>query len=559
MPRLPRPEARGTLGAPMPRLPLRAPWLWAALLAAAPTTAWAADPIWDWDRELAEHAKRAVAVAAAALLAGDAFVRRGRRPARFPRFRDAALVVLAAAAVLAWTNLGRFHGGHLVHVPDVYHYYVGAKYAPELGYTRLYACTAVAGAEDGLESRVRARTLRNLATNEIESTARILAEPERCKAHFAPERWEAFRRDVRWFRQKLAPRRWIQAQHDHGYNASPAWTVLGGALAQTGPATDARMRALALLDFALLAAMAAACAWAFGWRSTCVALVFFGTSYLAPFGWTGGGLLRQAWLAAAVGGICLLRRGLPASGGFLLGTSALLRLFPGLLLLAVGIQGLLALRRDGVWSLPRTPLRTALGAVAAALVLVPLSAWWTGGLDTWADFAENSRLHLDTPLRNHVGWATVVAFDPDARARDLEAAGAADPYARFKEARRAAFERRWPLFAAGVAAFAALFAWAVRGREVWVAALLGTGLVVVAAELTSYYYSLLLGYGLLWSRHPAVGAALCGLSALSWGLAEVFGFYDEIFTWASLACVAFVAFATIAVGRAPRPGALSAT
>jgi hypothetical protein len=74
-------------------------------------------------------------------------------------------------------------------------------------------------------------------------------------------------------------------------------------------------------------------------------------------------------------------------------------------------------------------------------------------------------------------------------------------------------------------------------------------------ELTGYYYSVLLGMGLLWTRRESIGVALCGLAALGWAIANLFYFYDEIYTWISLAAVAFVTYSALAFAaraRSPR-------
>jgi hypothetical protein len=42
--------------------------------------------------------------------------------------------------------------------------------------------------------------------------------------------------------------RWSAAQRDHGHNATPAWEILGTTVAKLAPASDATIRALALLD-----------------------------------------------------------------------------------------------------------------------------------------------------------------------------------------------------------------------------------------------------------------------------------------------------------------------
>lgn len=135
------------------------------------------------------------------------------------------------------------------------------------------------------------------------------------------------------------------------------------------PAGSLPITFLRLLDPALLLLMWGCVCWAFGWRIACVAAVYWGTNYAAPFGWTGGGTLRQDWLACSVIGIALLRLCRTASAGCLLGLAT----------------------------------------------LVPLSALGTGGFRSWSDFARNSRLHLDTPLANHVGLKTVLSYDREER------------------------------------------------------------------------------------------------------------------------------------------------
>ena len=67
----------------------------------------------------------------------------------------------ASCRALSWWNLGRFHFNPFIHYYEFYHYYLGAKYAPELGYTRLYECTVAAEDEyraPRAAARARARS-----------------------------------------------------------------------------------------------------------------------------------------------------------------------------------------------------------------------------------------------------------------------------------------------------------------------------------------------------------------------------------------------------------------
>jgi len=128
--------------------------------------------------------------------------------------------------------------------------------------------------------------------------AAALENAAACKRHFTPERWRSFSRDVAWFRSQLPLRRWKLTQTDHGYNGTPAWGLFGGLLAHSGPATDAQILALRLIDPLLLLLTWAAVGWTFGWRVLCVALLYWGTNYPAQYGWVGGSYLRQIEFAA---------------------------------------------------------------------------------------------------------------------------------------------------------------------------------------------------------------------------------------------------------------------
>jgi hypothetical protein len=462
---------------------------------------------------------------------------------------DGALLIGGLLGALAWTNWGQFHFPGFGHPSETFHYYVGAKYYPELGHTRLYTCVAVAEAEAGVAD-LDTRYLRDLETNSIVPTARALAAPEACKQHFSEERWAAFARDVAWFRDKPTPRRWRLMQTDHGYNATPVWGGLGGLLANTGPATDVRILALRLLDPLLLLVAWSAAAAAFGWRSVCVALLFFGTSYPSQFGWTGGAYLRQVELAAILVALSCLRRERALAAGFLLGMAALLRVYPALLFAGPALQVAVASARARRPTLDRQQRRLAIGAGLALVVARPLSGLTTGGLAGWRAFAENSRVLLDTPLRNHMGLRTFLSHEPGLRADALADSSLDDPFELWKQARESAFERRRPLYLGLVVGFVLLLGAAVARQPLWTAVLLSAGLVPITLELTSYYMALLAVFGLLASRYPPVGVALCTLAAVGWLLATRLAWLDVIFPWISLATALFVVFATVWAWRA---------
>jgi hypothetical protein len=462
---------------------------------------------------------------------------RARRSGKAAKLRDGLLAGLGAAGFLGWWNFGLFHYPDPSHPHEIVHHVLGARYFPELGYTRLYECIAVADAEAGLRPRVEARLMTDLETYQLRDTRAVLADPERCRRHFAPERWTQFAADTAWLRARVHSDAWEALQRDHGYNPSPAWGVLGRSLLGGGPLDEARLSTLLLLDPALLVLMWILAAQSFGWRATCVALLYFGANHPAEYGWTGGSYLRHDWLAASVAGICLLRRGQPVAAGVCLGAAALLRVFPVLFLAPVAIEAVRRLVTGGRAAVGREPRRLLVGVAAVAAVAIPLSLAIVGPR-AWADFAAHMARYAAAPGSNAVGLAPLLSFDPAARearltGSDLEASRA------WKAARAERLAERRIAFALIALGCVALTAIAARRRDGWIAVILGIGLVPALLSPASYYTSALLAYGFLWTRRPAVGVLLPGLGAAGWAAAAASLHFDEVFAWTSAAVLVF--------------------
>jgi hypothetical protein len=487
-----------------------------------------------------EATKVAIAMAAAALLFWGAWLRRSGRPDAFHGPRDAALAALAFAALLGSWNFLRFHYPGFVHA-DVVPYTLGAKYFPELGYTRLYECIAVADSEAGLGPRVARRVLTDLETYEVRGTKRILADPGRCTAHFAPERWADFERDVAWFRGVFAPEGWEDLQLDHGFNATPLWAALGALLA-TAPVSAKQVLWLASLDPILDLVAFAALVWAFGWRASAVVIVYWGTNRVAGFDWTGGAFLRHDWLAASFVALALLKKGFPLAAGILFGSAALLRAVPGVFFLGPALVALVHLVRTRRLLPGRELPRLAAGAAIAAALLLPLSALRVGA-DAWLEFAENLRHHRTVPASNTLGLRTALSFTHAGRFAVL-LDGERDPGRAWKERRSAALAQRRALYVSGAAAWLVLCAFAASRQPLWIAAILGSGAIPFVLDGAGYYAAFLAAWGLLWLRRETVGAALCALAAVEGTLAALLVEQDDAFAATSIAVLAFVGLST---------------
>ncbi len=509
-----------------------------------------------FNRDESNRAKMLLALAGAALLAWGFALRNRGSADRARRLRDVLLALLGIAGFTAYFNWGSYHFHNRVHYHEFFHYFVGAKYFPELGYSGLYEAANLAEAESGFRRRVELRRTRDLRRNVLVPASYVLEDPERYRSSgtrpFTPERWEEFRKDVTYFRERSGIVYWEKALMDHGYNPSPVWNVAGSLLSNLGPASDAFIERLAWIDPALLLLAFGFIAWAFGWRTACVSMLFFGTNHPALYFWTGGAFLRQDWFLFAVMGICLLKRGRPGLAGASLAVSTLLRVFPGGFFVAIGVRILWVLLRER--HLDPTAVRLVAGAGLATLLLLPASSLVAGSADAWPQFLQNTRKHAASPLTNYMGLRTIAGFRWETRQKVLYDALHDDPFHSFKEAHRAAFRPglRLAVYAALIVLYLALVLYAVR-REMdwWVSAAFGFGVIAFAAELTCYYYSFLTVAAFLVGKREEIPIGLLFYSALSQLISFQTYYYDMRYTFESVAAVAFVVWATWLYARRP--------
>jgi hypothetical protein len=461
-------------------------------------------------------------------------------PAAASRYRRGALLLTGVLALLAWPNFLNFYYSRNVHMWDFSHYYLGGKYFRELGYTRLYLCAATADVQDGVD--LSGTMMRDLRDDRLVRTEEELKRSGECRSQFSQSRWDAFRHDVRFFRDTMGPAEWVGARNDHGFNAPPSWVLLGGTLADLGPASQVQLEVLASIDLAAILGIVLGMGWGFGFRSACLAAGYFGLNGLSQFGWTGGSLLRNDWILLLVLGLAALRRGRPVLAGFSLAYSALLRVFPGFALLgiAAGI-GVEAIRSR---SLAPVRARAALagGVAAAGLVLVGGSVLAAGRPGVWSEFVANSSKHVGTRTTNLVGLPTFLAYRDetshllmrDPLAEDHEAAWQARLAADMRDLR--------PAVAVATLAYASLLVLALLARRPpdWVAAILGLGLVPFVGSLSCYYYSMLLVLAALWRVRPAVALGLACFTWLSDVIISLGASQEVQYAWLSLAVVALV-------------------
>jgi hypothetical protein len=499
-----------------------------------------------------------------------------RRGGLAPRRAAAALAALTGVAFFGHLGALRFaDGGGLAlvapppHFHELFHYYLGTKYFPELGYDGLYDAAVLADLEDDPEHFEPKRVMRDLSTNTLVPRAAAVARAAEIRAPFTPQRWESFRRDVAVFRQAtLENWRAHGPMIDHGYNGTPLVTaILGGLAAQPWLDTHDYLGLVSLVDPYLLALFAAALA---GLEGPWIALSFLFFAFADPlneYGYTGGGYLRTDYLLALAAALAALRQSWRAPAGVLLAVAAGLRLFP------ITVYGCLLWRdlagpgwRERLRANGRLHAGFAAGALAVALV----GSWipTPDGRNAWVECAQNMRVHTSAPAANLVSLSAIVAYAPS---KDRLTVGApeavesgAPAFDWAVETRRVLAQRRWYHAAAALALV--LVALATARRAVAAEALFPALVIVFALLPVSHYYWALLALVPLaapaGSRIPAWLAVTCCAFALAVWPGLLDRHIDLRFASLSLALGLFLLCACLALfaraGRGARAALASA-
>ncbi|MEE2827594.1 MAG: hypothetical protein VX498_00280, partial [Myxococcota bacterium] len=350
--------------------------------------------------------------------------------ARGRRFRTftAILFGLALAALTLQNGLylQRSLSGERVRAWNVFHYYLGAKYYPELGNQDLYA--AVLAADDDFQARVARATgkkkkrlerkrnweritkARDLRTYTLLPRDELVAGFDRDS--FEPERLRELGRDSRFLARYMGWGNpgWKQCFKDLGFNPAPPWTVIGTPLANLVPLKKPWYWVISNSDLPFYLLAFGLLWWAFGLRTASVMTIWLNCAQLNEARFTGG-FLQYDWLVSCLCMMALYKKGKHRSAAVALSWGAMTRVFPGFLILPIVLKAGTALlglgTRDKVeetgW-LQRGPLARVRRAHWNFLVAFTLSCGLlfgasniTGrGLGTWGDWVEKIHKHSTT-------------------------------------------------------------------------------------------------------------------------------------------------------------------
>jgi hypothetical protein len=412
------------------------------------------------------------------IVAGHLADRRGMRRAGM-----AVTVVIAALAVVVVIAVQGHRAKALLvkrqtSAWNVFHYVLGTKYFDELGYFDFYNGVLIADAEIDGGRFAGVRQVRDMHTDQPIPRAVAIEQAQRdgVRARFSDERWESFKRDLAAIQRFRAATAWEPVLMDLGFNPSPGWLALHYPLTNVVNIRDRDViRALCVLDLILYVLTAALIAWAFGARSAALAalwfVAFFGTEENLI-----GQYLHYDWLFLMVAATAFWAKGFGALAGGFLSYAAMMRGFPGLLAIPVGIEGLRHVLR----------LRLPPRKVTAFLVALAIGcAVWAGlgsrtarGAGAWLEWKEKIAIHAENhPLfAQRVGLLKLFTIDFDRPRWKVK-----------MEKRPGILAENHRAYRAAQAALVALLLLAMVKRREHDAMLLALGVVFAGMILSRYY------------------------------------------------------------------------
>jgi hypothetical protein len=488
------------------------------------------------------------------VLGAGAAVWRWRRPGRLrPRQPGAPLALLAAVCALAYVNFGSFHGAGLVHHWEQFHYVLGSKYFPELGYDGLYVAS-VAAQMSSEPGRAAPAYLRDLRSNEVRETQALSRHGFDVRQRFTDQRWASFVRDNQVFLDANTDEYLAKIRTDHGYNPTPTWTFVARLASGWGAVTPRRLSWLGAIDLALLAVLFWTLFRTYGGLVGCLSLVVFGCGYPWRFDWVGGAFLRQDWLVASGVAICMLRRRRWFTAGALFGYAAMVRIFPLLFLFGPAV---VALRELFAGQRPRWAARLAAGFALSILLAFAAGSATGRGPAAWSEFAKNLEKHRATWLTNNVGLANLLLYGPDTFQRRLVDWSSPEPWILWQGKMDLERQERRPWIVLAAAVFLLITAAAAWRSPPDEAAALGVAAVFALVLLTCYYWSMLLWSVVRGGARTAAG--VLGMSAVLYAVHMRTSIFESIYgvmSWA-LALLLLVwltpdAWRTLRQGSGPR-------
>ncbi|WFU79149.1 hypothetical protein QA645_32150 [Bradyrhizobium sp. CIAT3101] len=300
-------------------------------------------------------------------------LQRARWDRRQP-LREHLLWCLVAIGALGYINFGGFHiDGTPFHIWDQYHYVLGSKYFPELGYDGIYVAT-IEAFEEKDPTFVPPSRIRDLRTNDVVPREQLAELQQQVRMRFSDPRWAAFREDATHYRMRE------DIFLDHGYNPPPCRAAIERLFTAWLPFRGLSVALYASLDFLLLALAGLVVYRTFGLVVLAAISLSFGLGYCSRYFWIGGAFLRQDVITALLLCAASLATGRMRLAGGLLAYATCCRVFPFFMLLPLTAFAAFHWRKEG-----ERAVQFALGFAGVAALLFIAGCLAGRGAEGWLE------------------------------------------------------------------------------------------------------------------------------------------------------------------------------
>ena len=491
----------------------------------------------------------AVACAAIVLVFVWCFLERWKVKSKIP-WAVLGVVLLGGAilSVAIYFELGHFRYDRYINPHDTFHYYMGSKYSPELGYSHLYSSALVADMTEGRRLYSAKSTIRDQGNYRYVAVRTVLKDAQKYRALFSDERWDEFKKDIAFFQSIMPRQKWNRVLRDKGYNATPVWNMVARSLTNAY-STDSWWFVCYLLglDLMLVAIMFVLIYAAFGWNAMALAVIFFGVNFFMTFVHIKGAILRLDWVTMLVMAVCMLKLGRYKTAGAMASYATLARVFPAIFLFGMGSKL--------VWEFFRTRkinrryVEFFATFVIVAAVLVGASIVNDGDLHLWREFKEKISLHNNDLSSTRVGFKYIF----------LDTSRAEGSWFSYVEKKQQEFAERKVSWWAIQAAVLLVSFFAVRNLTAHEALAYGIVPAFFLIAPTFYYYVMLIvPFMFFAARIESIPRAI-GLAWLFGVSIAAYFFYRKyqlslhqfyIVSWILMSFVAYTAFAALITTRA---------
>jgi len=367
-----------------------------------------------------------------------------------------------------------------------YHYFMGSKYFSELGYYSLYRYTLLADKESAVPRLDDLKEIRHLEDlSRVSASQAIEKARKEKKEYFSEERWQEFKKD--WRPMARGSETWGRKLNDHGFNPPPFWNVIPGMIAQKISTTNKTVyMAVRLADLAIFFILLCAVACYLGIDNALLCYIFVNASVVLyyPHGFIDT-YFQYQWLNSLILAMLFYRTGRMKLAGISFAYSAMVRIFPIVLMIGPGVIWLRKLIHDG--RLPKKETSFLLSFSVACVIFFMIGFTQGKGLDSTKQFIRNITFHADNIKfdSNKFGLKRLMSVDftkPFERVRNEDRAD------NFKN-NRTLYYLLWVLLVGlNIAAI-----YVCSDDDAW-AIPLGIGLIFALMTASRYYYLMLLIY-----------------------------------------------------------------